>query len=33
MFENRILRRIFGPEREGITGGWRKLFILLIRYY
>jgi len=22
--ENRVLR-IFGPRREGITGGWRKL--------
>jgi hypothetical protein len=25
MFENRVLRRIFGPKREGVTGGWRKL--------
>jgi hypothetical protein len=24
-FENRMLRRIFGPEREEVTGGWRKL--------
>jgi hypothetical protein len=24
MFENRVLRRIFGPKRE-VTGGWRKL--------
>jgi hypothetical protein len=21
----RVLRRIFGPKRDGITGGWRKL--------
>jgi hypothetical protein len=25
MFENRVLRRIFGPKREEVTGGWRKL--------
>jgi hypothetical protein len=25
MFEKRVLRRIFGPEREEITGDWRKL--------
>jgi hypothetical protein len=24
-FENRILRRIFGPKRDGLTGGWIKL--------
>ena len=25
MFENILLRRIFGPEREEVTGEWRKL--------
>jgi hypothetical protein len=25
VFENRILRRIFGPKREEVTGEWRKL--------
>jgi hypothetical protein len=25
VFENRILRRIFGPKRDGVRGGWRKL--------
>jgi hypothetical protein len=25
VFENRVLRRIFGPKRVEITGGWRKL--------
>jgi len=25
VFENRALRRIFGPERDKITGEWRKL--------
>jgi hypothetical protein len=25
LFENRILGGIFGPKRQGITGGWRKL--------
>jgi hypothetical protein len=23
--ENRVLRRKFGPKRDGVTGGWRKL--------
>jgi hypothetical protein len=25
VFENRVLRRIFGPKREEVTGDWRKL--------
>jgi hypothetical protein len=25
IFENRVLRRIFGPKREELMGGWRKL--------
>jgi hypothetical protein len=25
VFENRMLRRIFGPKRGEVTGGWRKL--------
>jgi len=25
VLENRVLRRIFGPKREGVTGEWRKL--------
>jgi hypothetical protein len=25
MFENRVLRRIFGQKRDEVTGGWRKL--------
>jgi hypothetical protein len=25
MFENRALRRIFGPKRDEVTGEWRKL--------
>jgi hypothetical protein len=24
-FENRVLRRIFGPKRDDVTGGWRQL--------
>jgi hypothetical protein len=24
-FENRVLRRVFGPKREEVTGEWRKL--------
>jgi hypothetical protein len=25
VFENTVLRRIFGPKRAEVTGGWRKL--------
>jgi hypothetical protein len=25
LFENRVLRRILGPERDEVTGEWRKL--------
>jgi hypothetical protein len=25
VFENRGLRGIFGPKRDEVTGGWRKL--------
>jgi hypothetical protein len=25
LFLNRVLRRIFGPKRDEVTGGWRKL--------
>jgi hypothetical protein len=24
LFENRVLRRIFQPKRDEVTGGWRK---------
>jgi len=27
VFENRVLRVIFGPQRDEITGKWRKLHI------
>jgi hypothetical protein len=26
VLENRVLRRIFGPKRDGMTGGCRKLY-------
>jgi hypothetical protein len=26
VFEYRVLRRIFGPKRDEVTGGWRKLY-------
>ena len=26
VFENRVLRRIFGPKRDEATGEWRKLY-------
>jgi hypothetical protein len=25
VFENRVLRRIFGPKRDEVTGDWRRL--------
>jgi hypothetical protein len=25
VFENKMLRRLFGPKRDEVTGGWRKL--------
>jgi hypothetical protein len=25
VFENRVLRRVFGPKREEMVGGWRRL--------
>jgi hypothetical protein len=33
MFENSLLRRIFGPTREDIIGGWRKLHEKLHNLY
>jgi hypothetical protein len=27
LFENRVLRRIFGPKRDEVTGEWRKFHI------
>jgi hypothetical protein len=38
-FENRVLRRIFVPKRDEITGDWKKLhneelsYVLLIKYF
>ena len=25
VFENRVLRRVFGPKKDEVTGEWRKL--------
>jgi hypothetical protein len=35
MFENKVLRRIFGPKRAEVTGEWRKLHNEVLRdlYY
>jgi hypothetical protein len=27
VFENRVLRKIFGPKRDEVMGEWRKLLI------
>jgi hypothetical protein len=29
-FDNRVLRRVFGPKRDEVTGEWRKLHILRV---
>ena len=31
MFENRVLRRVFGPKRDEVTGEWRKLHMEELR--
>jgi hypothetical protein len=39
VFENRVLRRIFGPKRDEVTGEWRRLHkralcsVLLTKYH
>ena len=30
MFENRVLRRVFGPKRDGVTGEWINLHNAII---
>jgi hypothetical protein len=27
MFEYKVLRRIFGPKRDNVTGEWKKLHV------
>jgi hypothetical protein len=31
VFENRVFRRIFGPKRDEVMGGWRRLHIEQLR--
>jgi hypothetical protein len=40
VFENRVLRGVFGSKRDGVTGEWRRLhneelhkFVLTTKYY
>jgi hypothetical protein len=35
VFENRVLRRIFGPKKDEVTGGYRRLHnkVLRILYF
>jgi hypothetical protein len=33
LFENRVRRRIFGPKRDKVTRGWRKLHGKMINAY
>jgi hypothetical protein len=28
VFQNKVLRRIFGPKRDDVTGEWRELYRL-----
>jgi hypothetical protein len=32
MSENRVLRRVFGPKREEVVGGWTRLHNEELRY-
>jgi hypothetical protein len=32
VFENRVLRRVFGPKRDEVTGEWRKLYNAALNY-
>jgi hypothetical protein len=32
MCENEVLRRIFGPKREEVTGGWRGIATCFSRH-
>ena len=32
VFENRVLRRVFGPKRDEVRGEWRKLHNEELRY-
>ena len=31
LFENMVLRRIFGPRRDEVTGEWRRLFCMGVK--
>ena len=31
VFENVVLRRIFGPRRDEVTGEWRRLFCMGVK--
>jgi hypothetical protein len=33
VFVNRVLRKIFGPKRDEVTGQWRRLHVFLTKYY
>jgi hypothetical protein len=33
VFENSVLRRIFGPKRDEVIGGWRKLHNEVHNFY
>jgi hypothetical protein len=32
VFENRVLRGMFGPKRDEVTGEWRKLYSEELNY-
>jgi hypothetical protein len=32
VFENKVLRRIFGPKRDEVTGEWRRLHTRWFKY-
>jgi hypothetical protein len=33
LFENNVLRKIYGPERDEVTGEWRRLHNEELNYF
>jgi hypothetical protein len=33
VFENRVLRRIFGPKKDEVTGEWRRCTMRIFTFY
>jgi hypothetical protein len=33
VYENRVLRKIFGPKRDEVTGSWRIIYRVIIKSF